>query len=146
MAEFLVFNKDNWMDAPAVQNASKTGYEAVQDAIANDSSLSAIDKTKEQAFTTKNYNCRNLLGDIVESREDGKGFMGKKEPLSYALIEVPEIPFEDSKHYSGSLHFEGFGLLYKCKYSLDLDKIILDKDNIATLTKAQFDSYLTEKT
>jgi len=53
--------------------------------------------TRDRNFQKK-YNARSQLGDIVEARRPGKGLCGK-EPQIFALVDVPEIPFEDAWDY-----------------------------------------------
>lgn len=147
MAEFLVFNKENWMDLPSRARPDLIGYENVQRKINEDSRLDSAQKAVKQEAWTIEYNARSQLGDIVEAREDGFGLCGD-EPLSFALIKVPEILLIDAKLYEGAIVTKNLEkevvINYNHKSSLDMTKITLVQ-NEAILTLSQFNSILTEK-
>lgn len=144
MAEFLIYNKENWMDSPSKQRPDLTGYENVQRKINENSELDGLEKTIQLMDLTQDYNVRHQRDDIVERRQDGFGMCGK-EPLAFACIKVIEIPFEDAEQYTKPL-IDGYIKKYERKYSLDITKIILDEKKEAKLTLVQFNSLLTEKT
>lgn len=143
MAEFLIFNKENWMDVPSKQRPDLIGYENVQRKIDENGSLNITQKEKAQINITNKYNARSRPGDIVEARQNGFGLCGD-EPLSFALIKVPPMSLEDAKRYEGILRDEP-RVKYNHKCSLDMSGIILIK-NETTLTSLQFNSILIEKT
>lgn len=100
MAEFLVYNKEHWMDLPSKDQPEKTGYENVIDKI-NNSNYSSSAKTLALFNFIEKYNARSQKGDIIERRKDGIGMVGK-ELLSFALIKVPEKTYESAKQYAKS--------------------------------------------
>lgn len=86
MAEFLIYNKEHWMDALTQEQLD--GY--VQ---------------KYPKFMDK-YNARNQRGDVVEVRPDGY-WTGSKAPgydkSVFLLVTVPGLKFDDAKKYGEPL-------------------------------------------
>ena len=142
MAEFLVYNKDNWMDVISKDRPDLTGKEKVLRKINDDSELNSAEKTAEVFYHTATYNARSQIGDIVEVRENGVGMVGK-ELQSYALIKVPSI-LVNKNQYEGSM-MDGYMIKYHHRFSLDMSKITLDINKEANLTITQFNNLLTEK-
>ena len=145
MAEFLIYNKEHWMDTPSKQRPDLTGYENVIRKINEDTELNVITRTEKLGNVFQKYNRRYQPGDIVEVRKDGKGMCGL-EPESFALIEVP-ISFEIAQEYmqSDKVINEPCTILHRRKYWLDISGIVLNKDKIATIDLVTFNSILKVK-
>ncbi|MCP4648833.1 MAG: hypothetical protein GY853_01955 [PVC group bacterium] len=147
MAKFLIYNKIHYYELPSKSEPAKSGYERNQDKI-TDSVLTPSQKIEKQVQLTQKYDARSQQGDIVEIRKDDAKLCGK-EPLSFALIDVPEIKFEEAvKKYHGALIEEVEGRKYlkrQAKSSLDISGIILNKEKEATINLEQFNNLLTEK-
>ena len=150
MAEFLIFDKDHWMDEPSPDRPDLTGYEDVQRRI-NDEQISSEAKTKKLLRLEQKYDARHQRGDIVEAREDGRP-RGKKEPESFAFIRVT-MPFAEAKEYMRPLEdvqnegtkSEIRTLLKRRKYRLDMAGIVLDGKKTATLSLIDFNARLGVK-
>ncbi len=143
MADLLVYNKSHWMDEPSKNQSAKNGYVNAQDQI-NAKSLSAGELTKELTLLDQKRDARHQGGDIVEGRPDGTGMSGK-EPLAFALIQVTGLDVADVTAYTESKEDGAGVILFRRSARLDMTGIVLDAEQTARLTLAQFESRLQTK-
>jgi len=94
VAEFLVYAKTHWMDAP-------NEYERQMLLIDAKPSLTVEQKLEAKDAFTRKYNARYQPGDIVEVREDG--FWGEPNERdkhgwnhkAFALVKVPRLTVDE---------------------------------------------------
>ncbi len=137
MAEFVVFNKMNWMDMPSRVRPDLTGYENVKRKIeeaAGPGIEAQTVKLFELSKMDQKYTRRYQPGDIIEARRDN-GPRGKKEKEALLFIQVPEVLLEDGKQYAKAHESP------RRYYSIDMTGLKMDD----TLTAAQFNSRLKVK-
>lgn len=87
MAEFLIYNKDHWMDALT--------QEQVEEYV-----------EKYPNFQAK-YDARYQRGDVIEVRPDGYWTESKApgyDKSAFLLVTVPGLKFDDAKKYGRSLY------------------------------------------
>lgn len=122
MAEFLLYNKDHWMDA-----LSQAEIDAH---IANN-----------KHFQQK-YDSRYQKGDVIEVRNDGYWTDGKRKGFgapTFALMTVPGMSLEEAKKYvepqetveNAGLENEVRTTIKRRKYQIDLVQTILSADKKA---------------
>jgi len=124
MAEFLVYNKEHWMDALSPMEV------AVR--IANDS------RFKEA------YDTRDRKGDVIEVRPDGFWTDGKRKGFGaakgFALLVVPGLKAETAKKYQRELYDDPTlpnrerKLLNNHRYNVRIAQVTLSADKKATFT------------
>ena len=144
MAEFLIYNKNHWMDVPSKDSPELTGYENVQQKIMNDSSLSLEKSTLALGLHEITHERRYRRGDIVEARKDG-GHRGKREEASFAFLQVPSVSLEDGKAYCATKEDPDYTKARKREHYVYMVGLVLDSHQNATLTDAQFRSRLKVK-
>lgn len=87
MAEFLIYNKEHWMDA--------LNQEQIDEYV------------KKYPKFMDNYNARQQKGDVIEVRPDGY-WTGPKAPgydeNVFLLVSVPRLKFEDAEKYGEPLY------------------------------------------
>ncbi len=143
MAEFLIYNKQHWMELPSKNNPSMTGYERNHVMVDTDSKLTIAQKIEKKDALTQKYNRRYQMGDIVEARQDG-GPRGKKEEESFIFLQVPSINLETAKGYCISLESADMTIRRR-KYFVEMAGLILDSHNNVGLTESVFYSRLKVK-
>ncbi len=132
MAEFLVYNKEHWMDK--LTQAEVDTYAAAQ-----------------PDFQAQ-YDSRYRKGDIVEVREDGYWTDGKRAGFgshAFALIIVPNLSLEEAQKYTDA-DFDETDIddpirLKRRKHQVDMTKVSLDTDSKASLSGIT-DTKLVDKT
>ena len=144
MAEFLIYNQDNWMDVPSKSRPGLTGYNNVRQKIMNDSSLSLEHSTLALGHHEMKHERRYRRGDIVEARRDG-GPRGKLEEASFAFLQVPSVSLEEGKGYCVKKEDPDYTKVRRRKYYIYMVGLVLDSHKNATLTDAQFQSRLKVK-
>ncbi len=149
MAEFLIYDQDNWMDVPSKQRLDLTGHENVERKILAESGLTIAQRTKKLALHEMKYTARYHRGDIVEARRDG-GSRGKSEEASFIFLQVLDISLEDAKQYAvpdeDLSDPTGRPVIIKMsKYYVNLTGLILDKHKNVSLTSTEFNSRLKVK-
>ena len=150
MAEFLIYDQDNWMDVPSKDRPDLTGKENVDRKILEED-LSIEAKTIALGVLQGKYDARYHKGDIVEVREDGAP-SGRLEKSGVDFVCVP-IAFKDVKQYTMPLLEEGIDSLdpdnpdikRRRKYWLDMAGLIL-VDHEILLTVSEFNFRLKTKT
>ncbi len=145
MAEFVVFNKMNWMDMPSRVRPDLTGYVNVKRKI-EEAAGPGIEAQTVRLFELfkmdKKYEMRYQRGDVVEVRRDN-GPRGSKEPESFAFISVP-IDLATAKQYK-QIDRDGDDIKHNRKYWIDMTGLVLDKDKQAELTLGEFNNRLKVK-
>lgn len=125
MAEFLVFNKEHWMDSLTQKQ--------IDEQVAKD----------PDHFMDK-YNSRYRKGDIVEVKPDGYWFSrtghGKE---CFALVIVAGMSYEDAKHYMDT-YIMNDKIFRTRKYQMDMTQISLDVNKKASLSSIS-NAYITDK-
>ncbi len=144
MVEFLIYNKDNWMDVPSKQRPDLIGKENVERKITENLQLSLEQRITESHSVDFKYKARDRRGDIIEVRKiDAPS--GRKEPLSFAFIIVP-LEFEKAKRlYQQKDRDEKGELIHNRKYWIDMTGVVLDAKKEATLTVADFENRIRIK-
>lgn len=137
MAEFLIYNQNNWMDMPSKDRPELTGYENVRQKIMDDSSLSLEQSTMALASHEVKYVSRYQPGDIVEARRDG-GLRGKLEEASFAFLQVPSVSLEDGRTYCAPKEDTDPLKTRRREYYVDMTGLILDSHQNASLTDSEF--------
>lgn len=152
MAEFLIFNKINYLDLPSKSNPGMTGYEYAHFKIDTNIAYTINQKIKSKDVLTKKYMVRFQPGDPNgEVHEDGfwtdgtrKGFGAKK---GLALVCIPGMKVKDIKLYLRSLEDKTDPnkpvLLKRSQYQVDLTKVILENDKLIVTKLA--DLHLKDK-
>ena len=117
MAEFLLYNKDHWMDALSQAD--------INEHIA-----------KNKHFQQK-YDSRYQKGDVVEVRPDGYWTDGTRKGFgsnSFALLTIPGMSLEDAKKYTEPeeiIENEIRTTVKRRKYQIDLAQVSLSVDKKA---------------
>jgi len=119
MAEFLIYNKDHWMDA--LNQEQLDGY-----------------VEKYPKFMDK-YNARTQRGDVIEVRPNGYWTGPKAHNYNksiFLLVTVPELKFEDAEKYGKPLTWES-KLIKKRKYNFSnvVDKQIFNNISEVSITE-----------
>ncbi len=149
MAEFLIYDRDNWMDVPSKDRPALTGHENVRQKIMNDSSLSLEQSTMALGFHEMKYTARHQRGDIVEARRDG-GPRGKLEEASFAFLQVLSVSLEEARGYCEpkldllSLN-ETLPVVYRRGHYIDRTGLVFDSHRNVSLTESEFRSRLKVK-
>ena len=120
MAEFLVYNKENWMDALTQKQ--------IDEHLVDDDD-----------FMTK-YNARDQKGDIIEVREDGYWTDGKRKGFgspAFSLVTIPGMSYSEAQ-YLLEMYFEDPDadeqkILKNRKHQMDTVQISFDAKNKAEL-------------
>ncbi len=144
MAEFLIYNKDHWMDVPSKSRPELTGYENVKQKVLDDSSLSLEQSTLALGHHEIKHERRWQRGDIVEARRDG-GPRGRLEEASFAFLQVPSISLKDGKAYCVTKEDPDYTKARRREHYIYMVGLILDSHKTAILTDAQFRSRLKVK-
>ncbi len=143
MAEFLIYNKDHWMDVPSKDRPDSLGYDNVVRKI-NEKPMLTANRVKALSLHWTKYTARYRPDDIVEVRESGRP-RGKLEPEAFLFIDVPELSFKNAKQYmqahEDKTDSENPVLLHMRIYGIDTTGLSMDD----TLTAAQFISRLKVK-
>jgi hypothetical protein len=142
MVNFLIYDKVHWYDLPSNLKPEKTGYERNQDVI-NSKPISGIQKLNDLLKLENKYDAKWIKGDIYEVRLENLTMCGK-EPLTYVLLTISDMTYEEGKQYHDSIR-DGNVLKHNRRYNVDIDQIVFDKDKRATITKSQFLNLLTDK-
>ena len=144
MAEFLIYDIDNWMDMPSKDRPELTGHENVQQKIVADSSLSLEQSTLALGHHEIKYVSRYRRGDIVEARRDG-GPRGKLEEASFAFLQVPNIILKDGRAYCVPKEDPDPLKTKRRGYCVDMTGLVLDSHQNASLTDSEFTARLKVK-
>ena len=147
MAEFLIYNQDNWLDLPSKNRPDLTGKENVERKIL-EKDYTLAQRIKALALFEMKYEARSRRGDIVESRIDN-GPRGKKEEESFAFVQVIGISQEDGKSYAGP-HLDLTDqtrpmLIHRSKCYIDMTGLILDDNKNVILSSVEFNNRLKVK-
>ena len=148
MAEFLIYNKDHWMDIPSKQRSDLTGYKNVEQKILADSRLTIEQRTKDFYLHEMKYTARYQREDIVEARRDN-GPRGKLEEESFIFLQVPGINLKDAKQYIipdvDLSNPDNPVIIKRRKYYVNIAGLMLDEHQNVSLTNADFNSRLKVK-
>jgi hypothetical protein len=114
MAEFLIFNREHWMDKLTPEEVSE--------------------RTKTDEHFKEKYDARYQKGDIVEVQEDG--FWSKNKVLpnesKWKLVKIPGMSKEDAKQYMESeLQDDGRKIVLKRKYKIKDVKVKKNGDVVS---------------
>lgn len=121
-AEFLIYNKDHWMDSLTQKQ--------IDDHI-----------VKDPQFQRK-YDARFRKGDVVEIRKDGVGMVGL-EPESFALIKT-SMSFEAAQMFQKGIMENGVTTLRR-RYKIETKDISFDINKEATLNDIEINNVLEAK-
>lgn len=119
-AEFLIYNKDHWMDALTQEQ------------------LAEYVKKYPKTFMDK-YNGRMTGGDVVEVRPDGY-WTGTKAPgydkSVFLMVSKPGLSFKDAKYYGTPLR-DSDKIVKKRKYNFSnvTDKQVINDFSEITITE-----------
>ena len=148
MAEFLIYNKDHWMDIPSKDRPDLRGYKNVERKILEDSALSIEQRTKKLGLHEMKYTARYQRNDFVEARRDN-GPRGKLEEASFAFLQVPSINLKDGKQYVvpdvDLSDVDHPFILKRRKHYMNMTGLVLDEHKNVSLTNAEFNSRLKVK-
>lgn len=120
MAEFLIYNKDHWMDSLTKEQLDEY--------------------VKKYPNFMDKYNARMEKGDVVEVRPDGY-WTGPKAPgydkSIFLMVTKPGLLFVDAKHYGTSLKDSSGKLIKKRKYNFTnvTDKQVISNFSEITVTE-----------
>jgi hypothetical protein len=142
MAKFVIYNKTHWMDLPSKSEPGKTGFER-NEAIIQSKPFSSEEKVYQLLKLQDKHNAIEIKGDILEIKPDDYKINGK-EKLSFVVISVPEISYENALLYQEPLR-DGNIMKKRRKYNLDIQGINFNNDGEATLKLETFIGRLTIK-
>ena len=138
MAEFLIYNKEHWMD---VDNKYAVWHKKIED--------NPIFTDEKQAGNLakfdRKYEARYQKGDIVEVRPDGSLSVEKHfDSKMFGLLKVPGLSFEDAKKYMESVieikdigtDSESKEIIRKRKYSTSNDFSITKEQQSVSVASA----------
>ena len=145
MADFLIMDKPNWREIPSKERPELTGHENVVRKISEDDNLSSGEKAGKLILEGRKYDGRYRLNDIVQVRPHGFGMCGE-EPLSFKILRVDGVKQGD---YDVGAYFDlsdmdNFKAANSWVY-LDGSGIVFNKDKIAEIDKAKFDTIFRVK-
>ncbi len=146
MAEFLIYDQDNWMDVPSKQRPDLTGYKNVERKILEESGLTIEQRTKKLGLHEMKYAAKYQRGDIVEARRDN-GPRGRLEEASFLFLQVAGLSLEDARAYcveDGNADLI-YPVSHRRKYYLDRTGLVVDEHKNISLTQAEFNSRLKVK-
>ncbi len=148
MAEFLIYERDNWMDVPSKDRPDWTGYENVEQKILAKPGLTVEQKTKKLGLHEMKYTARYQKGDIVEARKDSAP-RGRLEEASFLFLQIPSISLKDAKQYAKPLtdltDVDYPIMLKRRKYYVNIMGLSFDEHKNVSLTSTEFNSRLKVK-
>ncbi len=98
MAEFLIYNKEHWMD---VDNAYAVWRKKIED----NPIFTVAERARNLVKFDRKHDARYQRGDIVEIRPDGYWSIEKHfDAKMFALLKVPGLSFEDAESYMERWH------------------------------------------
>ena len=125
MAEFLVYNRDDWMASMSGERFRKLSYE-------------------RKNFLAK-FNARYQRGDIIDKRPDGFWTDGKRKGFGYpkfVLVCVKDLDDKTTNLTTELRDITGTTLFKRRRFRFNLDALQFNKEHIAVVKQVE----LTEKT
>ncbi len=138
MAEFLIYDQDNWMDVPSKDRPDLRGYKNVERKILEESGLTIERRTEKLGQHDIKYMRRYQRGDPIEARQDS-GPRGNKEEASFIFLQVLGLSLKDAKVYCAQR------IDKRRSYYIDLTGLVIDEHKTASLSISQFNSRLKVK-
>ncbi len=149
MAEFLIYDQDNWMDVPSKDRPDLTGYKNVERKTLKNSKLTIEQRTKNLFINDSLFSSKDRRGDIIEAKQDNAP-RGWLEEASFTFVRVQGLSLKDAKQYAIPDVDKSDPaypiLIHKRKYFIDMTGLTLDLHKNVSLTINQFNSRLKEKT
>ena len=128
MAEFLVYDKEHWMDSMPQRRFDE---------------LLARDGDK----WLKKYNSRYQKGDIIEVRPDGFWTDGRRKGFGsehFALIVVPGLSVRDAEKYTEAVELDGLPVKRR-RYAVKMAEVSLDVNSKVTIAARDIVTKLDDK-
>lgn len=131
MAEFLIYDKDHWMDSLTQKQIN--------------------DNEKEHPGFKDKYNRRYQRGDIIEVQEDG--FWTQKRAgfgsHAFSLIVVPGLLLETALQFTRPLEDttdpDNPIVTYRRKFQVNMSQFNFDENKIATVNLTEFNGKILVK-
>jgi len=128
MAEFLVYNKEHWMDNITPERFSE------------------LVKREGDEFIKK-YNSRYQKGDIIEVRPDGFWTDGRRKGFGsehFALVCVPGLSVRDAQKYTEAVELDGLPVKRR-RYAVKMAEVSLDVNSKVTIAARDIVTKLDDK-